>query len=96
MTFTGLKLKWAKRLLKAKYFVVLTDKESAIAIDGADPSSFTDMLALTAQAAEIDEFYSKLGELVKQHRDAVTKLTGGASVTLERTPAKARKAKAKS
>lgn len=79
MTFTKVKIKWAKKLLGAKYFVVMTDKESAIALDGADPESFTDYMALTAQAAEVDEFYLRLGELVKRHQKAVKQFTGDTS-----------------
>lgn len=76
MKFTAIRIKWAKKLLGAKYFVVLTDKESAIALDGAKPDSFTDILALSAQAAEVNKFYEMLGELVKQHEAAVEELIG--------------------
>lgn len=77
MKFNTLKLKWAKKLLAAKFFVVMTNKESAIAYEGVDPRSFTDVLALTAQAAELQEFYEQLGVLVKEHETAIEALTGG-------------------
>lgn len=76
MRFTTIKARWAKKILRAKYFVVLTDKESVIAIDGADPDSFTDLLGLSSQQAEIEMFYNKLGSLVKDHKLAIDKLTG--------------------
>lgn len=79
MTFTNIKIRWAKKLLRAKYFVVLTDKESVIAMDGADPGAFSDIMALSAQTAEVNDFYEKLGALVKEHEVAVHKLTGGTS-----------------
>lgn len=75
MKFNTLKLKWAKKLLAAKFFVVMTNKESAIAYEGVDPRSFTDVLALTAQAAELSEFYEQLGLLVKDHEAAIKALT---------------------
>jgi hypothetical protein len=68
---------WAKKLLRARYFVVMTDKESAIAFDGFNPDDFNDVLALHAQTVEVEIFYQRLGELVKQHQSAVNKLRGG-------------------
>lgn len=67
MSFKTTKIKWARKLLKAKMFVLMTDKEGVIAIDGADPHSFTDAIALAAQAAELQSFYGSLGELIKEH-----------------------------
>lgn len=76
MSFKRAKMKWAKKLLKAKMFVILTDKESAIAIDGVDPHSFTDALALAAQAAELQLFHEQLGDLLKEHAAALKVLSG--------------------
>lgn len=67
---------WAKRLLRAKFFVVMTEKESAIMFDGANPDEFTDLLALTSQAAELELFKEKLQELIDAHTEASAKLTG--------------------
>lgn len=64
-----LRLKWAKRLIGARYFIAMTDREAVIALDAADPDTITDTVALTAQAAELEAFYDKLGELIKRHRD---------------------------
>lgn len=76
MSFKTIKIRWASKLLKSKMFVILTEKESCIAIDGADPFSFTDALALAAQAAELEMFHESLGNLVKDHRNALAKLSG--------------------
>lgn len=91
------RLLWAKKLLKAKYFVVLTDKESVIALDGADPNSFVDVLALTAQSAEVNDFYEILGELVKDHAAAIKALTGeaDAEVSAKKSPSVRKPAKRK-
>lgn len=75
MSFKTVKLRWAKKLLKAKMFVVMTEKESAIAIDGADPYTFTDALALAAQAAELEMFHSSLGELIRDHQRALANIS---------------------
>ena len=93
MSFKTAKLKWAKKLLRAKMFVVMTEKESAIAIDGADPYSFTDAIALAAQAAELEMFQQSLAGLLKQHQDALKKLSGDddakkASATRRKTSTK--------
>ena len=91
MSFYRIKVRWAKKLLHAKYFVVLTDKESAIAIDGADPDSFVDHLALESQAAEVQMFYEKIAELVKTHNKALAKFQGSKNVTTNRKKAVTKK-----
>lgn len=73
MNYRVVKAKWAKRLLQAKFFVVMTDTHSAILFEGVDPESITDRTALEAQAAEIEYFYGELGLLVKRHQKAVAK-----------------------
>lgn len=64
-----LRLQWAKRLIGARYFIAMTDTEAVIALDAADPDTITDIVALTAQAAELEAFYDKLGELINRHQD---------------------------
>lgn len=85
--FNRIKVRWAKKLLSARFFVILTDKESVIALEGADPKSFNDLLALTSQTAEITDYHDKLGELVGEHEQAVINLTGRkrASTTRKKT-----------
>lgn len=75
MTFTTRKIKWAIKLLKSKMFVVLTDKEAAIAIDGADPYSLTDAITLAAQASELQMFNESIKELIDKHEAALTQLS---------------------
>lgn len=72
----ALKLKWAAKLAQSRYFVILTDKESVIALDGVNPKSMSDAMALTAQASAVRDFHAKLGELIKEHDSAVSKLLG--------------------
>lgn len=76
MTFTRVKVNWAKKLLRAKYFVAMTDKASVIALDAADPEDFTDLMALSAQMAEVEAFQEQLSEFVERHKQAIQKLTG--------------------
>lgn len=87
------KLRWAKKLAQAKFFVVLTDKESVIALDGVDPNSFTDILALQAQSAELDSFMEALQELKAEHERKLDELEGGPRATTRRK--KVNKAKAR-
>lgn len=68
------KLRWAKKLMRARYYVVLTDKEAVIAMDGVNPKSMNDIVALQAQAAEIEEFSRKLHKLAQDHEKIVGKL----------------------
>lgn len=88
MRFNALKLKWAKRLLASKYFVLLTDKDSVIALNGVRPDSFEDQIALAAQTAAIEDFADRLQGLKHDHRNAALK-------TLNRRPNVAHKTRAK-
>lgn len=68
------KTKWASKLIGSKFFVLLTDKESVISLDGVDPNSLHDAIALDAQGASLREFHSRIGMLVKDHDKAAEKL----------------------
>lgn len=73
-----LRLRWAKKLLHAKYFVAMTNTEAMIALDAADPNEMHDVIALAAQAAELRAFYDKLGVLIHQHDIILQALSKGA------------------
>lgn len=93
MSFRTAKLKWAKRLLRAKYFVVLTNDAAIIALDGADPDKLDDFLVLRAQTSELIEFHTELGALIERHQAAVEKKL---EATREKLPtARAKKPSAK-
>jgi len=70
------RIKWAIKILFAKYFVVLTDKESVIAMKGIRPDKFQDLLALKAQQNAIEDFGHKLKKLRSKHDKMVDKLVG--------------------
>lgn len=86
-----LRIRWAKRLIGAKYFVAMTDTQSVVALDAADPNEFTDVIALAAQAAELEAFYDKLGMLIQTHKDilkAYAKEQDAKATTTHRTTTK--------
>lgn len=70
------KAKWARKLMQSKYFVVLTDKESVIALEGTSPDSMNDAIALAAQSSALVEFRDKIQELINAHNSAISKLHG--------------------
>lgn len=82
-------VKWANKVLKARHFIVLTDKESVIAIDGMDPNSMNDLLALQAQAASIKDFQDMLNELQQRHKVRVAELNALTGITKGGKSAKA-------
>jgi hypothetical protein len=84
-------LRWAKKVLNAKNFVVMTDKESVLRFRGVDPASFTDILMLHSQAAELEAFMESLKDLQKRHNTAIEKLAGSVGIT----SGSAKRAKAK-
>lgn len=67
MTFRNAKIAWARKILRAKYFVVLTDKEGVIAFEGVDPKNINDIIAISAQSAELKLFRKELDDLIKRH-----------------------------
>lgn len=67
MSLRTLQLKWAAKIARARFFVVLTDKEAAIVMDGVEPENIEDKLALQAQTAELRTFHDALGGLIKDH-----------------------------
>lgn len=93
-------LKWANRILRSKNFVVLTDKESVIYLDGIDPDSMSDLITLTAQASSLQVFTDRLQQLQKRHEKKIIELSGSVEVTkggsIEKTAIKTRKKAPKS
>lgn len=75
MTFNKAKLLWAKRLMRARFFVVLTDTGSAIGLRGVNPESIEDVVALKAQQAEIKRYAVQLQEVIDKHDRAINELT---------------------
>lgn len=71
MSERNLRIRWAHKLLKAKSFVVLTDKESIIALKGVNPNKLTDVLSLQEQAASLDNFLQQLKALQEEHEHAI-------------------------
>ncbi len=69
--------KWAARIMRARYFVVLTERESVIYLKGVKPEEFEDVVALAAQCAELEDFQDKLKDMIERHEAQVYKLSGG-------------------
>lgn len=80
-----LNLKWAAKLMASKSFVLLTDKESFIAMEGIDPNRLNDMLILQAQQASIDKFIEDLQLLRKAHERRVKQLGGKVGISRKKT-----------
>jgi len=69
--------RWAGKIMRAKNFVILTDKESVICMSGLKPAKLDDHIMLAAQAAELEAFDLKLQSLIKQHQRVINKMLGG-------------------
>jgi hypothetical protein len=76
MGMKQVKARWAAKLLRSKHFVVLTDKESVICLQGADPDNIEDFVILAAQTAELQDFSDKLKLLIKDHDRAIRRMKG--------------------
>lgn len=62
------KAKLILNLARSKSYVVLTEKQSVINIPMLNPKNIKDYVLLASQTASLDAFYTRLGELVKDHK----------------------------
>lgn len=70
----GVQLRWARKILKAKHFIVLTDSEGIIALQGVDPHNLHDVIMLEEQAATISGFMERLKDLKREHDEAIANI----------------------
>lgn len=91
----NVRLRWARKILQAKHFVVLTDKDSVIAIEGVSPTSLDDIIELAEQAAAIESFIFRLRELQKEHDARMSDLLKGNHVKAKKTKRPVHKIKVK-
>lgn len=77
------RLKWALKLLQSRTFVVLLDKSSVVNIPLANINSFENQLLLAAQTAALQEFRSRLEDLIREHEEAISLLAHRQSVHTE-------------
>lgn len=82
--FSKLRRRWAREILRSKYFVVLTDKGSAIVMKGVDPESYTDELVVETQKAIVEEFLEQLVDVRKQHKIVLKRLVGKRNAAIKR------------
>lgn len=75
----NLRLRWAKKILRAKNFVVVTDKESVIALEGVNPDNLNDHIMLAEQSASIDSFKAMLDNLQRKHNKRLEEISNDAS-----------------
>lgn len=83
-----LALRWARKIMGSKSFVVLTDTESFIAMDGIDPNKLNDLLVLQAQHASVEAFQEDLEKLKLVHEQRVNELGGKVGITREKSSVK--------
>lgn len=76
MGYNLVRLRWAYRILRAKYFVVSTDKASVLVLDAVDPHRESNRLSLEAQSQELTMFLESLTKFIKDHEKAVKKILG--------------------
>ncbi len=69
------KIGLAVSLLRSKTYVLLTDDKAVVSIPLVDMTKFDNILLLTAQAAALDEFQSRLADLALEHEQHVELLT---------------------
>lgn len=74
-------LRWARKIMKSRNFVIMTDTESVIFLDGIDPNSMDNLVMLAAQASSLDDFIARLKEVAKHHEARATEITGKTGIT---------------
>lgn len=78
-------LQWAAKLLRAKNFVVLTDTDSVINLDGVEPRRMKSVLMLTAQKRALSVFQAKLQKLIEDHDKHIAIMGGAVKHVTSRT-----------
>lgn len=76
-----IKLLWAKKIFKARFFVALTESDSVILLQAADPTRLGDAIAIRTQKATLTAWSKQLEDLIKQHDIAFKKLNDKAKST---------------
>lgn len=91
-----IRLRWARKIMSARSFIVLTDNESILALSGVDPTTLGDFETLVHQRLEIEDFIEKLEVLARAHSAKIAQITGRDNGKVSTTRGKAKtKAKAK-
>lgn len=65
------KAKWLGKLAKSKNFIVLTDKESVINIQGVDPKNFNDMFTVSSQLGALMRFRARIDAVIRRFEKEV-------------------------
>lgn len=68
------KLKWAYRLLRSRTYVILTDKSSVVSIPLVNIEAMENQFLLAGQTASLQEFRSRLEDLIGEHEQAIALL----------------------
>lgn len=69
------RLKWALRVLRTRSYVVLTDTRSVVNIPMFDQETLDDQMILAAQTASLENFKTRLEDLIREHKEAVSLLS---------------------
>ena len=60
-----------RKLLTAKYFILITEKEAFMQLRGANPKKVKDFLALLEQRASLALFQQQVEETITEHDKAL-------------------------
>lgn len=63
---TKVKAKWAKKLIKSKSFLVVTDTESAMYLEDVNSDSIVDQITFVQQKIAVESFIEALQDTLKQ------------------------------
>jgi len=67
-------LRWSRRVLFSRNFLVVTDEEAALFLDINNPKKLTSIVTLQYQSATLKMFSNRLQSLMREHDKALEKL----------------------
>lgn len=69
-------IKWSWRILRANSYVAADEKTAICSINLRDPSTFDNILMISAQYTSLVDFRDRLSEVIKEHEVASEQLFG--------------------
>ena len=70
------KTEWLWKLIKARDYMVATDRDATLSINVRNPRSFDTITMLSAQYTAVKDFRDRLNDLLDEHEEACKQVFG--------------------
>jgi hypothetical protein len=83
------KAKWVAELMRAKSFVLATDKGAVCNVPMADPYTMDSVVYLAAQHSSLVDFRDRLNRVIEEH-EALSQSKFGVALSVQKTKPRAK------